>query len=50
MMQEAFDSLDPDGEVEMIRILNKKLPDSALLTITKQPTIQAMHKRRIVLE
>lgn len=50
MMQEAFDSLDPDGEVEMIRIINKKLPDSALLTITKQPTIQAMHKRRIALE
>ncbi|MGY6276018.1 ABC transporter ATP-binding protein/permease [Methylomonas sp. MgM2] len=50
MMQEAFDSLDPDGEVTMIKILNKKLPDSALLTITKQPTIQAMHKRRIVLD
>ncbi|MDD2760631.1 MAG: ABC transporter ATP-binding protein/permease, partial [Methylomonas sp.] len=30
MMQEAFDSLDPDGEVNMIKILNKKLPDSAL--------------------
>lgn len=50
MMQEAFDSLDPDGEVSMIRILNKKLPDAAILTITKQPTIQAMHKRRIVLD
>jgi len=50
MMQEAFDSLDPDGEVDMIKILNKRLPDSALLTITKQPTIQSMHKRRIVLD
>ena len=49
MMQEAFDSLDPDGEVDMIKIINRKLPDSAVLTITKQPTIQAMHKRRIVL-
>ena len=49
LMQEAFDSLDPDGEVEMIRIINQKLPDSALLTITKQPTIQAMHKRQILL-
>lgn len=49
MMQEAFDSLDPEGEVDMIKILNRKLPDSALLTITKQPTIQAMHKRHIVL-
>lgn len=49
MMQEAFDSLDPEGEVDMIKIINRKLPDSAMLTITKQPTIQAMHKRRIVL-
>ncbi len=47
MMQEAFDSLDPDGEVEMIRIINQRLPNSALLTITKQPAIQAMHDRHI---
>lgn len=49
MMQEAFDSLDPEGEVDMIRIIERKLPDSTLLSITKQPTIQAMHTRRIVL-
>ena len=49
LMQEAFDSLDPEGEIEMIKIINKRLPDSALLTITKQPTIQAMHKRQIEL-
>lgn len=47
LMQEAFDSLDPEGEVDMIRLIDKKLPESALLTITKQPTIQAMHKRQI---
>lgn len=47
MMQEAFDSLNPEGEVDMIRLIDKKLPDSALLTITKQPNIQAMHKRQI---
>ena len=50
MMQEAFDSLDPEGEVSMIRILNQKLPDSALLVITKQPNIQATLKRRIILD
>lgn len=49
MMQEAFDSLDPEGEVDMIRIIERKLPNSTLLSITKQPTIQAMHTRRIVL-
>jgi vitamin B12/bleomycin/antimicrobial peptide transport system ATP-binding/permease protein len=49
MMQEAFDSLDPEGEMDMIRIINQKLPDSTLLTITKQPNIQALHKRQIIL-
>jgi putative ATP-binding cassette transporter len=33
----------------MIRIINQRLPNSALLTITKQPTIQAMHERHIEL-
>jgi putative ATP-binding cassette transporter len=47
LMQEAFDSLDSESEVDMIRLINKMLPDSALLTITKQPTLQAMHKRKI---
>lgn len=49
LMQEAFDSLDPVGEVEMIKIINRKLPESALITITKQPNIQAMHPRKITL-
>lgn len=46
-MQEAFDSLDPDGEIEMINIINSQLPNAAMLTITNQPTIQALHKRQI---
>jgi len=49
LMQEAFDSLDPDGEVEMVSLIHKKLPQAAMLTITKQPTIQGLHKRRITL-
>ncbi len=49
MIQEAFDSLDPEGEIEMMHIINQKLPNSTLLTITKQPTIQAMHNRHITL-
>jgi putative ATP-binding cassette transporter len=46
-MQEAFDSLDPDGEIEMINIIDSQLPHAAMLTITNQPTIQALHKRQI---
>lgn len=49
LMQEAFDSLDPEGEVEMVSLIRRKLPDATMLTITKQPTIQAMHTRRITL-
>ncbi len=49
LMQEAFDSLDPEGEVDMVNMIHKRLSDSAVLTITKQPNIQALYKRRITL-
>lgn len=49
MMQETFDSLAPDDELKMIRVINQKLPDATLLTITKQPDVQALYHRRIVL-
>lgn len=49
LMQEAFDSLDPDSQVDMINLINRKLPDSAMITISKQPRVQEMHKRQIVL-
>ncbi len=49
LMQEAFASLDPESEVAMVKLIHKKLPDSAMLTISKQPAIQALHKRRITL-
>lgn len=47
LMQEAFASLDPEGEMEMIKLIHKMLADSAILIITKQPAIQALYKRRI---
>ena len=49
LIQEAFDSLDPNGEVAMIKLINQYLPDSAVLTITNQPDIQELHSRRIEL-
>lgn len=33
----------------MVSLIHKKLPHAAMLTITKQPTIQGLHKRRITL-
>ncbi len=49
LLQEAFDSLDPDGEVLMLRIICQQLPDAALLSITNQPTAVAFHHRKIIL-
>jgi putative ATP-binding cassette transporter len=49
MLQEAFDSLDPRGEVEMLRLIGEELPDASMLTITNQPTADAFHPRRIAL-
>ncbi len=49
LLQEAFDSLDPDGEVLMLRIICQELPDATLLSITNQPSAVAFHHRKIVL-
>ncbi|MBS3964976.1 MAG: ABC transporter ATP-binding protein/permease [Methylomonas sp.] len=49
LLQEAFDSLDPHGEMAMIKLIDSNLPDVTLLTISKQPSIQAMHQRQITL-
>jgi vitamin B12/bleomycin/antimicrobial peptide transport system ATP-binding/permease protein len=49
LLQEAFDSLDPDGEEAMLRLISQELPEATLLTITNQPTAEAFHPRRIVL-
>ncbi|MEY3289016.1 MAG: hypothetical protein RLZZ419_1258 [Pseudomonadota bacterium] len=49
LLQEAFDSLDPEGEVLMLRIICQQLPDAALLSITNQPSAIAFHHRKIIL-
>jgi vitamin B12/bleomycin/antimicrobial peptide transport system ATP-binding/permease protein len=46
-IQEALDSLTPDGETAMMELLIKELPDAAILSITNQPTAEAFHQRRI---
>ncbi|MDO9106651.1 MAG: ABC transporter ATP-binding protein/permease [Methylovulum sp.] len=49
LLQEAFDSLNPDGETEMFRLVCQELPDATLLTVTNQPTAEAYHQRKLVL-
>jgi len=48
LLQEPFDSLDPEGEVMMLRIICKVLPDVTLITVTNQPTAESFHQRRLV--
>jgi len=49
LLQEAFDSLDPEGEALMFRLICQELPEAALLTITNQPSALAFHNRKIIL-
>lgn len=49
LLQEAMDSLDSSCEMKMLRLIAKKLPDAAILTISNEPMAEAFHQRRIVL-
>lgn len=49
LLQEAFDSLDPEGEATMLRLIREELPQATLLSITNQPTAAVFHERQIVL-
>ena len=46
-IQEALDSLTPEGELQMLELLAKELPNAAILSITNQPSAEAFHQRRL---
>ena len=46
-MQEALDSLTPEGETQMLELLGKELPDTAILSISNQPSAEAFHQRKL---
>ncbi|SJM95059.1 ABC transporter ATP-binding protein/permease [Crenothrix polyspora] len=48
-IQEALDSLTPDGEIQMLKLLAKELPEVAILTISNKPTAKAFHQREWVI-
>ena len=47
MLQEALDSLSPENEVHMLRVIYNALPDVTLVSITNQPSAEAFHDRRL---
>ncbi len=53
LLQEAFDSLDPESEAMMLRLVCEQLPDATVLTVTNHCTLQGhcaeLHHRQIKL-
>jgi putative ATP-binding cassette transporter len=49
LLQQAFDSLDSDGEIAILRLICQELPKSAILTITHESRAEAFHQRKITL-
>jgi len=48
-MEEATDAFDPKGERLILEMLQRELPDTALLTISFHPGLEKLHQRKIVL-
>jgi vitamin B12/bleomycin/antimicrobial peptide transport system ATP-binding/permease protein len=48
-MEEATDAFDPKHERLLLEMLERELPDTALLTISFHPGLEALHHRKIVL-
>jgi len=48
-LQEAFDSLDPQDEERMLKLICEQLPDATLLTISHMPNGAAFYSRRLAL-
>lgn len=48
-IQEALDSLTPEGETQMLELLEKELPNVAIISITNQPTAAAFHQRKLMI-
>jgi putative ATP-binding cassette transporter len=49
LLQQAFDSLDSNDEIAMLRLICQELPKSAILTITHESRAESFHQRIITL-
>ena len=49
LLQQAFDSLDSDDEIAILRLICQELPQSAILTITHESRAETFHQRKITL-
>ena len=49
-LDEATASLDPEAEASLYRLLQKRLPDTTLVSIAHRPAVAAFHGRHLVFE
>lgn len=49
-VEDATDSLDPESEEEMLRLIDEEFPAATLITIGSHPGLEAHHGRKLVLE
>lgn len=48
LLQQAFDSLDSNGEIEIMRLICQELPKSTILNITHESRAGAFHQRLLI--
>jgi putative ATP-binding cassette transporter len=48
-LEEATDALDPQGEADMMRLLQEELPRATLLTVGFRPNLETYHERKLTL-
>jgi putative ATP-binding cassette transporter len=49
-LEDATDALDPDGEEEMLSLLDEEFPGATLITIGSPAALDAHHGRKIIFE
>jgi putative ATP-binding cassette transporter len=50
LMQESLDSIDADGQREILKLFAEHLPNASLISVSHQRVVQAFHTRTITLE
>jgi putative ATP-binding cassette transporter len=48
-IQEATDGLDPDGEEDMLRLLQAEFPTATVITVGYHKSLEAYHQRKLII-
>jgi putative ATP-binding cassette transporter len=50
VMDEATAALDKDSQAELMQLIQKKLPETTIISVAHRPELEAFHDRKITLE